>query len=315
MITKNNIETPNTIVRYELFKNDHKTFLSMTSLTVNEFNLLSQPFQETLKSLKIKDGENDLDKNKGGRPSVLDDPQDKLFFILFYLKLYPLQQVIGSLFGLSQSRANYWIHFLSDVLRTTLKNMNFLPERKASELLQQLECEEQQCLSIDGTERPINRPKDDEKQKKYYSGKKKRHTVKNLIIIGNDDREVKYLSDTVEGKKHDKKAMDESIIVFPKDSTVYQDTGFQGHDPEDVNTVQPQKKPRGKELTSEEKQTNSLISSVRVVVEHVIAGIKRLHIVKSVFRNTKDDYDDLVMLLACGLHNFRNFNRNSVLAS
>ena len=69
--------------------------------------------------------------------------------------------------------------------------------------------------------------------------------------------------------------------------------------------MQPKKKPKGGELTEEEKESNKLISRVRIVVEHIIAGIKRLHIVKDVFRNIKEGYDDLVMRLACGLHNFR----------
>ena len=89
------------------------------------------------------------------------------------------------------------------------------------------------------------------------------------------------------------------------DICVYKDTGFQGYEPEDVKTFQPQKKPKGKELTPEQKEHNSLISSIRIVIEHIIAGIKRCRIVKDLFRNTKDKYDDLVMEIACALHNFR----------
>jgi hypothetical protein len=72
-----------------------------------------------------------------------------------------------------------------------------------------------------------------------------------------------------------------------------------------VTTFQPQKKPKGKELTPEQQTQNSLISSIRIVIEHIIAGIKRCRIVKELFRNTKEKYDDLVMEIACALHNFR----------
>jgi len=279
-------------------------------LTVAEFDILCEQFDKELKNTKPTDGENsETVNNNGGRPSVLDLTQDKLFFILFYLKNYPLQETIGFIFGLSQPRANYWIHFLSGILKDTLEKMKFMPEGVPSELLKKLESEGKQDLSIDGTDRRINRPKDNEKQKKYYSGKKKTHTVKNIIIVGNSDRDIKYLSDSVEGSKHDKKTIDESEVVFPEGINLYQDTGFQGYNPKGVNIFQPTKKPKGKELTDEEKDENRLISRIRIVVEHVISGIKRLHIVKSVFRNTKENYDDLVMWLACGLHNFRNFNR------
>ena len=113
------------------------------------------------------------------------------------------------------------------------------------------------------------------------------------------------MSNTVEGKKHDKKIVDEENLSLPQGISLYQDTGFQGFNPEGVLIFQPQKKPKGKDLTAEEKHQNSLISRVRISVEHVISGIKRCRIVKDVFRNTKDAFDDLVFLLSCGLHNFR----------
>lgn len=311
MITDTAVETIPVILKYDLVKDKEEVLLSMTSLTAPEFDNLSKNFDEILKKRKLKNKENsEADKNNGGRPSVLSLTNDKLFFILFYLKNYPLQETIGFIFGLSQSRANYWIHFLSGVLKEALEIMDVMPKHAPSELLNKLDSEGKQDLSIDGIERSINRPKDDEEQRKHYSGKKKTHTVKNIIVAGISDREIKYLSDTVEGSKHDKKAADESEIVLPKESNLFQDAGFQGYNPEGANISQPKKKPKGKELSAEEKESNRLISRVRVIVEHVISGIKRLHIVKVVFRNTKKDYDDLVMWLACGLHNFRNFHRN-----
>jgi len=72
-----------------------------------------------------------------------------------------------------------------------------------------------------------------------------------------------------------------------------------------VLVFQPQKKPKGKELGIADKFFNHIISSVRMKVEHVIAGIKRCRIVKDVFRNTKQGFSDLVMHIACGLHNLR----------
>jgi hypothetical protein len=78
-----------------------------------------------------------------------------------------------------------------------------------------------------------------------------------------------------------------------------------------VQTFQPQKKPKGKERSPEQREQNSLISRVRIVIEHLIAGMKRCRIVKDVFRNTTAKYDDLVMEIACGLHNFRVHHRSS----
>jgi len=58
-------------------------------------------------------------------------------------------------------------------------------------------------------------------------------------------------------------------------------------------------------LTFSDEWLNGLISGVRVLVENIIAGVKRCRIVKDVFRNTKSDFSDLAMEVACGLHNFR----------
>ena len=116
---------------------------------------------------------------------------------------------------------------------------------------------------------------------------------------------VKVLSVTCEGKKHDKKLADEQAIPFPKGSKVWKDTGFQGYEPEGVTTYQPMKKPKGKVLTTEQKQKNKALSVERIVVEHSIGGVKVFRITHDIFRNFRDGFDDLVMETACGLHNYR----------
>lgn len=290
------------MIRYQDVKDNAAVFLSMTSLTVAEFQILCTFFdaawEEHFGSKKSPE------PTGPGRRPYLKTIEDNLFFILFYIKLYPLQTIIGFLFGLSQSRANEIIHDLTAVLCIALENMNCMPERDPQMLSVYL-AEEEQNLSLDGTERRIERPSDYDTQKLYYSGKKKSHTVKQVIVCGNNDRKVKYLGDVHEGKKHDKKIADEEKIKFTDGTVLFQDSGLQGYHPEGVEVIQPVKKPRGGELTEEQKEGNRLISSVRVVVEHVIAGVKRLHIVKDIFRNKKENYEDVVMAVACALHNFR----------
>jgi hypothetical protein len=82
---------------------------------------------------------------------------------------------------------------------------------------------------IDGTERRLNRPKDKDAQKEYYSGKKKSHTVKNNVISQRRGKVV-FLSDTYEGKKHDKAIRDEEDYQFPPRSKLWKDSGFQGYE-------------------------------------------------------------------------------------
>ena len=293
---------------YESAKKHKAMFLSLTSLTVKEFDELCVSFAETWYE---HTNQHEKEPSNGGRPYALDVMEDRLLFILFYLKTYPLQMVLAFSFEICQGEANLLVHQLSLVLRMTLKKDGFTPPRISDEMLARLEQENSQDYGIDGTERRINRPIDEDVQRFFYSGKAHCHTLKNNIIGGLDDRQIKGLSHTYEGKKHDKKICDEEKPRLPAGSNLYQDTGFQGNEIAGVNIHQPKKKPRGGELTGEEKDENRLISGVRVIVEHIIAGIKRCHIVKDVFRNTKAGYGDEVMEMACSLHNFRSYHRRT----
>ena len=299
-------------INYDNIKNKARILIGLTGITKSEFEKLVVVFEKAWNEYVLKEQiekKNRKRKHGGGRKPVLLKIEDKFLFILFYFKLYPLQVLIGYLFGVSQSQANEWIHRLSAVLRKMLELLEELPERDSDNLKKILEEEGEDEIAIDGAERRRQRPKDKEKQKQYYSGKKKTHTVKNNIIATLEGRKVKYLSGTYEGKKHDKKICDEEALSFPEGIILIKDTGFQGYEPKGVITRQPKKKPSGRELSRAEKNQNSIISSTRIVVEHVISGIKRCRIVKDIFRNTKEKLDDLVMEIACGLHNFRTENR------
>jgi len=312
-------------LRYENLKDKPKAFRAFTGLDLEEFQILLQAFTvawERYTQQHYLPPEVRQRDYGGGRKARLATCEEKLLFILVYVKTYPLQEVLAFHFDMSQGQACHWIHVLSEVLRLALGELGRLPERdpqKVKELLETYMDESQQYeaatelemenFAIDGTERQRQRPKDQEKQRRFYSGKKKTHTVKNNLIVTLGKRRVEYLGCTWEGKKHDKKICDEEGHEFPEGSTLYKDTGYQGYEPAGVHTRQPKKKPRGGELTIEEKEQNSLISRIRIIIEHVICGVKRCRIVKDVFRNTRDRFADIVMEIACGLHNFRTAYR------
>ena len=114
-----------------------------------------------------------------------------------------------------------------------------------------------------------------------------------------------YLGPTSPGSVHDKQLADESGLRFPADALVVKDTGFQGYEPPGCATLQPRKKPRGRELPAYSQTINKVISRVRVSVEHAIAGVKRCRVVADTFRNWRAGMVDQVMLAAAGLHNLR----------
>ena len=137
--------------------------------------------------------------------------------------------------------------------------------------------------------------------------------MKNNLIGDVEDHLVHSRSETYPGHVHDKHIGDAEELVLPSDIGLFQDTGFQGYHPAGVHIYQPKNKPQGKELTPEEKAENTLISSIRILMEQIIAGVKRCRIVKDVLRKTKLYFADQVMEIACGLHNFRTTLRYNTL--
>ncbi len=283
---------------------------SLTGLKPDEFETLLESFAKAWETFVSETFQREGRKRAygAGRKPQLKQLEDKLLFILVYFRLYPTQAVQGFLFGMGQAQANEWVHRLTGVLNQALGYEQQLPEREPANLEAVLSRCPSLAFMVDGTERPINRPQDKTDPKRYYSGKKKSHTVKNNVISARGGK-VLFLSDTYEGKKHDKKIADEEGYRFPQGSVLWQDTGFQGFAPHGVKIKQPKKKPRNGELSDAQKQENRQISKIRVEGEHQIGGIKRCQIVVQKFRNWVDHYIDDVMETACGLHNFRLTHR------
>jgi hypothetical protein len=113
------------------------------------------------------------------------------------------------------------------------------------------------------------------------------------------------LSATYAGKWHDKSLVDDEVYVLPVGSVLYQDMGFQGFALEGVVVKQPQKKPRGGALTAEQKEENQRIASEKMRIEHTMCSVKRCRVVKDKLRYWQMRVRDLVMAIACGLHNLR----------
>ena len=302
------------MMTYATLQSDRREFLALTGLTLQEFQLLLNAFTPAYERRYPKDRTlADRPRQRcagGGRKGVLDCPEQKLLFLLVYLKTYPLQVLMGELFGLSQPGVNYWIHRLLPVLRDALDSLSVLPERNPNDFARsQTATGTEPRLIIDGTERRRQRPKSPEKQALHYSGKKKAHTDKNVVIVDLRRKCIGFLSRTYVGKTHDKKIADSEGISYPPKAELYKDTGFQGYEPAVTRTCQAKKKPPRGELTAAEKRTNRKLARIRVNVEHALAGVKRSRIVKDVLRNTKDGVSDSAMEAACGLHNLRVQNR------
>ena len=234
------------MIRYDQLKEKPKQFLAATGLTVAEFQQILPVFTENLAALhppKLTKRGTPRQRQAGAGPKGnLRTDEDKLLFILVYQKTYPIQEMLGLQFEISQPQANHWIHLLLPILKQTLSEMGLTPERDSAAVAENpLVAEAEPDFLLDGTERRRQRPKDAQKQREHYSGKKKTHTDKNLLLVSSHTKKVLYLSPTAVGKTHDKRMADDHPISYPRCSTLGKDTGFQGYEPKDVITFQPKK--------------------------------------------------------------------------
>ena len=171
---------------YHQVQEHPKLLLAMTGLTRTEFLPLLSHFQYAWEQY-VQQHDVDRDDRQrhygaGRSEATLVTLEDKLLFILYYVKVYPLQEILAFEFGMVQSTANEWIHILSEVLKQALDHGGYVPARDPKQLAAVLESEAEATYGIDGTERPRQRPRDAEKQTHYYSGKKK-HTRSRISFL------------------------------------------------------------------------------------------------------------------------------------
>ena len=241
----------------------------------------------------------------GGRNGNIKSAEQKLFFILFYMKNYPTYDVAAFLFASSKTSTCDWVHDILPILKKTLGRELSLPKRqlRTPEEFFQLFPGVKEVM-LDGVERPAVRSKNNKTQQKNYSGKKKRPTRKNDLVV-DKTKKVLVLTPTKHGRVHDKKMSDKFSLVttIPHEVSILTDTGLQGIQKQHPNTFMPKKRSKYYIFTEADRQWNRLISSTRIVVEHAIAGIKRYKVASDIFRN-KNGLDDTFMELSAGLWNF-----------
>src|SRR5258708_24570150 len=218
------------MMTYNTLSTQTQSFLAMTGLTPAEFQDLLPAFEAAYERAcpldQTADGRARQRWPGAGRPSVLGRAEDQLLFVLVYLKTYPIQALLGQLFGISTSQANHWLHRLLPVLRSALDALGVAPERDGTRLARRDGAPAgPQTVIIDGTERRRQRPNNAEKQARHYSGKKKTHTDKNVVVSSAADDRVLFLSGTYPGATNDKRMADKEQLRCPPGTTTYTAAG------------------------------------------------------------------------------------------
>ncbi len=270
-------------------------FPCVLGITHKQFLRLLPEFSKQLRIYERVRYVSELERKRpygAGRRATLSTDEEKLFFILFYYKTYPTLYLAEYLFGIDHTNVVRWKGFLEVVLQRTVNYQLALPSMsmrmKTIDQLIDVCPQIVECI-VDATERPIRRPKNPRDETKYFSGKKKDHTVKNQILINPRSNRILHISRTCEGKKHDKRVFEEEDIWLkaPPGTEILGDGGYTGIDKLSpyIKLIQPFKRFTGCKLTESQKLTNKTLSSIRSKVENVFAYMKHFNILRHDFRN------------------------------
>jgi len=197
--------------------------------------------------------------------------EDRLLLTFYYLRHHPTFLNLADVFGISESYANKRYHEYLDILVKVLR----LPGHKA------LLSEDWIAIVIDVTEQPIERPVD--KQRAWFSGKKKRHTAKIQLIVCLLTLQILSVV-CGKGRTHDFTLFKQCGLHLAAALEKYADAGYQGLDKLIANAFTPIKKPRNRKLTPEERAYNRALAKLRIRIEHVNRRCKIFRVTKDVYR-------------------------------
>jgi hypothetical protein len=314
-----------------------KLFLSTTGMHLHTFQELLPQFEQAFLKLEAeRKGKTvrtaaDRQRAAGAGRAFNNDLANRALMLLVYYRLYLTQEFMTFLFkAANKSVICRNIQQMRSVIEAVLPT----PERALKRIFSLAKTEHERrkkrigsieefreaypelSFIIDGVEQPKRKPKDKQKRKSDYSGKKKRHTRKQLIT-GTPSGIIVDQSPSVGGRTHDFQALKDDhrqrgiwkgFVAIR--AIFYGDSGFQGMAemglPVEVRLIERAR--RNHPLKRDQKKLNRLRASVRVKIEHTISRRKKYRIAGEQYRNRDEDYDQTMNIVG-GLVNLRAYER------
>ena len=273
-------------------------FRRFTGITPDRFLEIAEKLQPLYENWNQKRlSKRKRERNIGGGNKYILSLKDRLLILLIYYRTYSTYAVLSFIFGIDESNIGRNFKPLEPLLARIFR----IPERKIH-----VEEDEFMLAFFDGTEQERERPQ--KGQRKHYSGKRKKHTVKHQIVVVKKKKirgrrkqkrklRIAAVSKVFVGKTHDKKMYDKTRVQKPPEVVGIGDSAYKK-----TVLITPHKKQKGKKLTKRQKRSNSNHSSKRICVEHGIGKMKIWRIVKDTFRNQKTNHT-LIMKNVAGFHN------------
>jgi DDE superfamily endonuclease/Helix-turn-helix of DDE superfamily endonuclease len=265
---------PRPTSKSQLLRRQPETFRRLSGLSVEKFDELRHQLEPLYRAAEIKRRVRPHRQRAiGGGNAYKLNLEDRLLMLLMYYRLYITHAFLGFLWNLDDSNVGRNLRPLEPLLAQIFQ----IPERRIKRIT--MEPDEVAQLFFDATEQPIQRPKGKTQQKRHYSGKKKRHTIKHQVVT-DDKAKIQAVSPSYAGSVHDKKVYDNERVPVPPGVQGTGDSGYQG-----TALRVPHKKPKGGALSDEQKAANRTQASERIVVEHSIGKMKIFKILAERFRN------------------------------
>ncbi len=241
-----------------------------------------------------------LNASGGGRKPKLTLCEEVCLSI-FYLRQMPTFEILGMHFNISKTEANdtfhYWLKILREVLPASLLEQVESSESDyaiVQDLLREFE------LIVDSYEQPRERPTGKQEQQEYFSGKKKRHTLKSQVVSLPEAKDIVDIVVGAKGPTSDISLFRRQQQKFAPQQSFRGDKGYQGC----RNISTPHKKPRKGELTDKQKVENKAFSSNRIFIEHIIRLLKIFRVASERFRLSSHVYEPVIFTV-CGLVRLR----------
>lgn len=294
------------IMRYEHLKQHQNVFLKMTGLRIGEFDtlvdeLLPEFVQAEYERLSRPDRQREIG---GGRNSELEG-RNQLLLCIIWLRVYPTHEVLGYLFGVSDSTVSRSIPRVLPILEQAGCDTMRMPDpgRKRRRSLDQLLRDTPElAVVIDSFEQKIQRPKDPDERDGYYSGKKKTHTLKSQIAVNEETGSIVDVSDSVPGPTADINLLEQSGLMkrLPEGVGGIGDLAYVGIEklhPQGL-AASPRRKPRGKSRPPEDVVYNTAFSRRRIIVENTIGRLRRYQSLTQTDRQHRQNHASRVRAVA-----------------
>jgi hypothetical protein len=293
-------------MKYEQLSQHPKVFYKTTGLTRSEFDdlfddILPNYVEAEQARLQRPDRERDIG---AGHPFEME-MRDHMLMTVIWLRLYPIHEVLGYLFGVSDSTVSRTIKRVLPVLEQAGRDTMRMPDpgrkkrRQLDELLQNIP---ELSIIVDTFEQRVQRSRDQQEADAHYSGKKKQHTLKSQVAIDAQTGCIVDVAASVPGPKADIKVLAESQLLnrLPAGVAAAGDLAYVGigqlH-PEGLG-FSPRRKPRGKDRPAEDVIYNTAFSRFRLLVEHTIGRMRRYQSISQTDRNHRQQHTPRVIAIA-----------------